>query len=69
MKNSPATLAKRNELRKYWKETIALGSFPHEIERKCRDCKQLKMCRWASAFTQTGKPVYKTRCDNCQNKS
>ena len=30
--------------------------------------KQPKMCWWASEFTQTGKPVYKTRCDDCHNK-
>jgi hypothetical protein len=68
MKNSPATLAKRNELRNHWKETIEPDSFPPAIERRCRDCKQLKMCKWASQFTQTGKPVYKTRCDDCVNK-
>jgi hypothetical protein len=68
MKNSPATLAKRNELRRYWMETTDPDSFPHQIERICRDCKQLKMCTWSSSFTQTGKPEYKTRCDDCHNK-
>jgi len=68
MKNSTATLAKRNELRKHWRQTIDPDSFPHEIERVCRDCKQLKMCRWSSSFTQTGSPEYKTRCDDCHNK-
>ena len=68
MKNSPATIAKRNQLRKHWKEVTDPASFPHVIERICRDCKKLKMCRWASEFTQTGKPVYKTRCDDCHNK-
>jgi hypothetical protein len=42
-------------------------SFPHEIERVCRDCKQRKLCRWSSSFTQTGKPEYKTRCNDCHN--
>jgi hypothetical protein len=68
MKNSPATLAKRNELRNHWREAIDPNSFPHEIERVCRDCIQLKMCRWSSSFSQTGKPEYKTRCDECHNK-
>jgi hypothetical protein len=68
MKNSLATLAKRNELRRYWRELIDPDSFPHTIERVCRDCRKLKMCRWSSSFTQTGKPEYKTRCDECQNK-
>ncbi len=68
MKNSPETLVKRNELRNNWKKTIDPDSFPHAIERICRDCKQPKMCRWGSQFTQTGKPVYKTRCDDCHNK-
>lgn len=67
MKNTPATLVKRNALRKHWRATIDPDSFPHAIERMCRDCKQLKMCKWASDFTQTGKPVYKTRCDDCHN--
>lgn len=68
MKNSPAPLAKRNELRKYYRETIDRDSFPREIERICRDCKQLKMCKWASSFTQRGKPDYRTRCNGCHNK-
>jgi hypothetical protein len=68
MKNSPETLAKRNQLRKHWRDTIDPASFPHEIERICRDCKQLKMCKWSSGFTQTGKPDYRTRCNDCQNK-
>lgn len=67
MKNSPATLAKRNDLRRRWREVIDPDSFPHEIERVCRDCKQVKMCRWSSSFTQTGKPEYRTRCNDCQN--
>jgi hypothetical protein len=68
MKNSLATLAKRNELRNHWRNVIDPDSFPAAIERVCRDCKQVKMCKWASEFTQTGKPVYKTRCDDCHNK-
>ncbi len=68
MKNSPATLAKRNELRKHWMETIDSDSFPHAIERICRDCKKPRMCKWSSSFTQTGKPEYKTRCEDCHNK-
>jgi hypothetical protein len=68
MKNSAATLARRNELRNHWREVIDPDSFPHAIERMCRDCKQLKMCRWSSSFTQAGKPEYKTRCDECHNK-
>jgi hypothetical protein len=68
MKNSPATLAKRNELRKRWRETIDPNSFPHEIERICRDCKQRKLCKWASSFTQRGIPEYRTRCNDCHNK-
>jgi hypothetical protein len=67
MKNSAETLAKRNELRKHWRETIDPDSFPHEIERTCRDCKQRKMCKWTSSFTQTGKPEYRTRCNDCHN--
>lgn len=68
MKNTLATLTKRNSLRRYWRETIDPSSFPQEIERVCRDCKQLKMCKWLSSFTQTGKPEYRPRCRDCHNK-
>lgn len=68
MKNSPATLAKRNDLRRHWRETIDPDSFPHQIERICRDCKQRRMCAWTSSFTQTGKPEYRTRCNDCHNE-
>ena len=67
MKNSTATLAKRNVLRQQWRETIDPNSFPHEIERTCKRCKQRRMCRWMSSFTQTGKPEYRTLCPDCHN--
>ena len=67
MKNSTATLAKRNALRQQWRETIDPNSFPHEIERTCKRCKQRRMCRWTSSFTQTGKPQYRTLCPDCHN--
>lgn len=67
MKNSPETLAKRNALRKYWRETTDPDSFPPEIERMCKQCKQRKMCRWTSSFSQTGKPEYRARCNDCHN--
>lgn len=68
MKNSPETLKKRRELKKAWKEKIDPNSFPHQIIRVCKDCGQSKPCDWLSSFTQTGKPEYKTRCRNCNNK-
>lgn len=68
MRNSSATLDKRNALRKHWRETVAWESFPREVERKCSECDQLKMCSWSSSFTQTGKPEYRIRCKDCHNK-
>jgi hypothetical protein len=68
MRNSAETLAKRNQQRRHWRDTIDPDSFPHEIERVCRDCNQLKMCKWSSSFTQTGVPEYKTRCNDCHNQ-
>jgi hypothetical protein len=67
MKNTPATLEKRNALRKHWRETIDLDSFPHQIERICLDCGELKPCMWTSSFSQGGKPEYRTRCKPCLN--
>ena len=66
MKNSPETLAKRNELKRKWRKETDLLSFPHKIEKICKDCGKLKWCNWNSSFTQTGQPEYKARCDDCQ---
>jgi len=68
MKNSPETLKKRNELKRMWKRKTDPNSFPHKIKKKCRDCGKIKLCSWNSSFTQTGKPEYKARCDECHNR-
>lgn len=68
MKNSPDTLAKRNDLRKYWKEVIDAGTVTLYVDKICKDCEQLKPCKWTTGFTQTGKPEYRARCDECFNK-
>ena len=65
MKNSPATLQKRNELKRKWKKEINVNSFPHNIFKVCNDCGELKLCGWQSSFTQTGKPEYRARCNDC----
>jgi hypothetical protein len=67
MRNSLATLANRNALRKHWREVTDPKSFPHEIERICKRCNLPKMCRWTSSFTQTGSPEYRTLCPECHN--
>lgn len=67
MKNSPETLKKRNKLKRKWKETTDINSFKHSIQRKCKSCGEIKPCRWASSFTQTGTPEYRARCDECHN--
>lgn len=66
MKNSPETLVKRNALRRHWFEIVDRSSFPHTIDRKCKDCHQLKPCDWTRSFTQTGRPEYRARCRDCQ---
>src|SRR3954454_7855265 len=68
MRNSADTLAKRNALRKHWRETIPLDSFPHTVEKKCKTCAEVKPHAWASSFTQTGAPEYKSRCNDCMNR-
>jgi len=66
MKNSPETLKKRNLKRKKifaeLKDTV-----PKYKERTCKDCKQLKPCRFSCSFNINSKPQYRTRCDNCHN--
>jgi len=67
MKNSLETLRKRNKLKRMWKKKIDPNSFPHQIKKKCKDCKKVKLCDWLSSFTQTGKLEYKARCRSCHN--
>lgn len=68
MKNSAETLKKRNQLRRMWKQKTDLTHFPRKIKRICIDCKREKLCSWQHSFTQTGKPEYRARCDNCFKK-
>ncbi len=68
MKNSPETLRKRNELKRMWKNKVDPKSFPHKIKKVCKDCGKEKLCSWQSSFTQTGKPEYRARCDECHKK-
>lgn len=69
MKNSPETLRKRQEKRDAWKHTTDPASFPRFVVKVCKDCKEEKPCGWSSTFSQgSGKPLYKARCNDCQNK-
>lgn len=68
VKNSPDTLAKRNERRAYWKATIDPGTVPLYVEKTCGRCKKLKLCKWSTNFTQTGAPEYRSLCDECWNE-
>lgn len=68
MRNSPDTLRKRQALRRHWAATIDPTSFPHEMDRECRDCHRVRPCKWTSSFTQTGKPEYRNRCNECHNR-
>ena len=58
----------RNKLRKIQRETIDKSSFPHEIKKKCKDCGEIKFCKWNSTFSSKGIPQYKSRCIDCHNK-
>ena len=68
MRNSPATLKKRNALKRHWKRITDPGSFPHSIQKQCKACGKIGTCDWLSSFTQTGIPEYKARCRNCQRE-
>lgn len=65
MKNTSKTLKKRNELRKYWRETIDYSLVPKTIEKKCIDCGKIKDCPWTSSFSQKGNPEYRACCISC----
>ena len=67
MKNSPETLAKRNRLKKEWYDKLKDTDFPKYINRKCKGCGEIKLCKWNSSFSQTGVPEYKSRCNDCFN--
>jgi hypothetical protein len=68
MKNSKETLIKRSEKRRKLKEETDPKSFPHQIEKKCKDCGEIKNCDWQSSFNANGTPQYKPRCRECNNK-
>ena len=65
MKNSRKTLDKRNNLKRMWFNKLKDTDFPKEILKKCKSCKSEKMCKWNSSFTQTGKPEYRSMCNEC----
>lgn len=67
MKNSPETLDKRNQLRKYWRENIDPSTVAPFVTKSCKDCGELKDCQFTSSFTQTGSPEYRARCVDCHN--
>lgn len=67
MKNSPEALKRRNEKRKYWRETIDKSTIPPFIIRICNNCGEEKEHLFNSSFTSKGLPEYKTRCQDCLN--
>ena len=68
MKNSKATLQKTSKKRRHWKRTIDPDSVPKTILRRCKDCGEVRPCKWSTTFTQTGKPEYRARCRECSSK-
>jgi hypothetical protein len=65
VKKNPEWLIRRRKITRYFRQTIDSSSFPHEITKKCKDCKQEKKCKWNSNFTLKGKPEYIARCNDC----
>lgn len=67
--NSRETIDKRNKIKREWKKRIDPNSIPHQIEKICKDCGELKNHKWMSSFNVKGKPEYRCRCIDCQNKA
>ena len=67
-KNSKATLKSRNVLRSRWKETTDPRTVQPYTIGKCNSCGKIKRKRWATTFTQTGKPEYRPRCKDCNRE-
>ena len=65
VKNSPATLASRNALRRKWKDEINPKDVPKFKLGICKECGKYKDRPWATTFTQTGQPEYRPRCHPC----
>lgn len=68
MKNSKETLAKRNRLKREWFAKLKDTDFPKTIKKRCKDCGEIKDCKWQHSFTQTGVPEYRCRCIDCYKK-
>jgi hypothetical protein len=64
-KESPESWKRRNARKAEWKRKIDPSTVPLTITRSCKDCGELKECRWDYTFSQTGKPEYNTRCIEC----
>lgn len=43
-------------------------NFPKTKIRKCKNCGELKECKWQSSFSSTGNPEYRTQCSECFSK-
>lgn len=68
MNESPESIRRRNELKKFLKKRINPKSFSHYILKLCKDCNRVKSCKWNSSFTTKGVPEYVARCGDCQSK-
>jgi hypothetical protein len=64
-KESPESWRLRNARKARWKREIDPSTVPTTIKRVCKDCGELKDCRWHYTFSQTRKPEYNTRCIDC----
>ena len=43
------------------------GVFEKTVSKVCKACGEVKIHKWTSSFTCTGKPQYRPRCQDCQN--
>lgn len=65
-KNSEATLKRRNERRKYFRETLGFDKIPKLKVRICKICRKKAPCRFTSSYSITGIPEYRAYCITCQ---
>ena len=64
-KNSADTLTNRNVLRQRWKASIDPTTVAPFKIGVCKDCNTVSELRWATTFSQTGRPEYRSRCESC----
>ena len=67
MKNSPETLKKRREKRRYHLSLLDRNTVSKTIGRVCVVCNETKDCKWDRGVDASGNPTYRNRCIDCHN--